>query len=54
MATEFASVDRYLDNGEKSQLILGNLDLLIEYIVEEEQQPKIHLHCYSFGSYNFV
>jgi len=50
MATEFASVDRYLDNGEKSQLILGNLDLLIEYIVEEEQQPKIHLHCYSFGS----
>jgi len=32
LATEFASVDQYLESGEKSQLVLGNLDLLIEYI----------------------
>lgn len=50
LATEFASVDRYLENGEKSQVILGNLDLLIEYVVEENKNSKIHLHCYSFGS----
>lgn len=50
LATEFAAVDQYLESGEKSQVILGNLDLLIEYISEEESNSNIHLHCYSFGS----
>ncbi|WP_338376550.1 hypothetical protein [uncultured Flavobacterium sp.] len=50
LATEFASVDQYLESGEKSQLVLGNLDLLIEYIAENNLESKIHFHCYSFGS----
>ena len=50
IATEFISVNKYLENGEKSQLILGHLDLLIEFIAEENKDSKIHLHCYSFGS----
>lgn len=50
LATEFAAVDQYLENGEKSQLVLGNLDLLIEYISENNLDSKIHFHCYSFGS----
>jgi len=50
LATEFACVDKYIGNGEQSQLILGNLDLLIEYIAEHEPNSEIHYHCYSFGS----
>lgn len=50
LATEFAAVDQYLESGEKSQLILGDLDLLIEYIAEEHPDTAIHFHCYSFGS----
>lgn len=50
LAIEYATVDQYLDNGEKSQVILGNLDLLIEYITEENEECKLHFHCYSFGS----
>ncbi|MEO4005257.1 hypothetical protein [Flavobacterium sp. CAU 1735] len=50
LATEFACVDKYIGNGEQSQLILGNLDLLIEYIAENEPDSKIHYHCYSFGT----
>lgn len=50
MATEFACVDRYIRNGEQSQIVLGNLDLLIEFIAEREPEAAIHLHSYSFGS----
>ncbi|HEX8577197.1 MAG TPA: hypothetical protein VF677_12960, partial [Flavobacterium sp.] len=50
VATEFACADRYLNDGIQSQIILGNLDLLVEYIAEHEPDSKIHFHCYSFGS----
>ena len=32
IATEFACADQYLNDGIQSQLISGNLDLLVEYI----------------------
>ncbi|MDY0088728.1 MAG: hypothetical protein RBR78_00010 [Flavobacteriaceae bacterium] len=50
IATEFACADRYLNDGIQSQVILGNLDMLFEYIAENEPDSKIHFHCYSFGS----
>jgi hypothetical protein len=50
LATEFACVDNYIEYGEQSQIIHGNLDLLIEYIAETEKDSKIHIHAYSFGS----
>jgi hypothetical protein len=50
LATEFACVDNYIQYGEQSQLILGNLDLLMEYICETNVDSKIHIHSYSFGS----
>ncbi len=50
LATEFACVDKYIENGEQSQVILGNLDLLIEYISENDPNSKIHYHSYSFGT----
>ena len=50
LATEFACVDNYIHYGEQSQLILGNLDLLVEYICETNADAKIHIHSYSFGS----
>ena len=50
LATEFASVDNYIQYGEQSQCILGNMDLLIEYIAENERDSKIHIHSYSFGT----
>lgn len=50
LATEFACVDSYISNGEQSQLLLGNLDLLVEYIAECETDPELHIHSYSFGS----
>ncbi|WP_155958863.1 hypothetical protein [Flavobacterium limnosediminis] len=50
LATEFVCVDQYIENGDRSQIILGNLDLLVEYIAENEPNSKIHFHCYSFGS----
>lgn len=49
IATEFACADQYLNDGIQSQLISGNLDLLVEYISENEPESKIHFHCYSFG-----
>ncbi|CAM4343949.1 hypothetical protein [Flavobacterium terrigena] len=49
IATEFACADQYLNDGMQSQLISGNLDLLVEYISEHEHESKIHFHCYSFG-----
>jgi hypothetical protein len=50
LATEFACVDSYLQSGSQGQLILGNLDLLVEYIAEQERDAEIHFHTYSFGS----
>ncbi|MCV9930575.1 hypothetical protein OIU83_23140 [Flavobacterium sp. LS1R49] len=50
LATEFSCVDNYIMNGGQSQIMLGNLDSLVEYIAENEPDPEIHFHCYSFGS----
>lgn len=49
LASEFACVDGYINNGEQSQILLGNLDFLIEYIAENEMEPELHFHCYSYG-----
>jgi hypothetical protein len=50
VAAEFSTIDNYIQYGEQAQIIQGNLDALIEYIVENEENPSIHLHTYSFGS----
>ena len=50
VAAEFTTIDNYIQYGEQSQIIEGNLDALVEYIVENEENPTIHLHTYSFGS----
>ena len=50
VAAEFTTIDNYIQYGEQSQIIQGNLDTLIEYIVENEGTLTIHLHTYSFGS----
>jgi hypothetical protein len=50
VAAEFTTIDNYIQYGEQSQIIQGNFDALIEYIVENEENPTIHLHTYSFGS----
>jgi hypothetical protein len=50
VASEFTTIDNYIQYGEQSQIIQGNFDALIEYIVENEENPTIHLHTYSFGS----
>jgi hypothetical protein len=50
VAAEFITIDSYIQYGEQAQIIQGNLDALIEYIVENEENSTIHLHTYSFGS----
>lgn len=50
LANEFTAVDNYIQYGEQSQTIQGNLDALVEYIVENEPNPTIQFHTYSFGS----
>jgi hypothetical protein len=50
VAAEFTTIDNYIQYGEQAQIIQGNLDALIEYIIENEEKQKIHLHTYSFGS----
>jgi hypothetical protein len=50
VAAEFTTIDDYIQYGEQSQIIHGNLDSLIEYIVENEENTIIHFHTYSFGS----
>lgn len=50
LATEFNCINNYIDFGTQSQEILGNLDLLVEYIAENEPGSKIHFHTYSCGS----
>lgn len=50
VAAEFTTIDNYIQYGEQTQIIHGNLDALIEHIVENDENPIIHLHTYSFGS----
>ena len=50
LATEFVSAHLYLQYGEQKGEILGNLDLLYEYIVTNEKDAEIHIHAYSFGA----
>lgn len=50
IAAEFITLENYIQNKEQKQNIRGNLDKLINYIVEHEANEKIHFHTYSFGS----
>jgi hypothetical protein len=50
LATEFVCANDYLEHGIQRQIILGNLDKLVDYISEENQDCKIDFHTYSFGS----
>jgi hypothetical protein len=51
LASEFASLDNYMQYGEQRQIILGNLDKLIDHITENENiTSKIQFHSYSFGT----
>jgi hypothetical protein len=50
LATEFVCANDYIHHGMQKQLLLGNLEHLVEYIVENEDDCKIHFHTYSFGS----
>lgn len=50
LASEFVSAHLYLQFGQKKQDILGNIDHLYEYIAENETNPEVHIHSYSFGT----
>jgi hypothetical protein len=50
LATEFVCTHRYLARGEHRQEIFKDIDDMVEYIVENEEDPEIHFHSYSFGS----
>lgn len=50
LATEFICANDYMEYGVQRQLIQGNLELLVDYIAENEKDCKIHFHSYSFGS----
>jgi hypothetical protein len=50
LATEFVCANDYLEYGVQRPLIQGNLELLVNYISENEEDCKIHFHAYSFGS----
>lgn len=50
VAAEFTTIDGYIQYGEQTQIIQGSLDALVEFIVENEDDPTIQLHTYSFGS----
>lgn len=50
IAADFACVDGYISNGEQSQVVLGNLNSLIDFIDEHNSNAELHFHCYSFGS----
>lgn len=50
LSTEFICINDYIEFGAQSQEVLGNLDLLVEYIAENEPGSKIHYHTYSCGS----
>ena len=50
LATEFVCANDYMQHGVQRQLLQGNLELLFDYITENEKDCKIHFHAYSFGS----
>lgn len=50
LATEFVCANNYIQYGAQRQLIQGNLELLVDYISENEKDCQIHFHTYSFGS----
>ncbi len=50
LATEFICANDYMQYGVQKQLLHGNLDHLVDYISENENDCKIHFHTYSFGS----
>lgn len=50
LATEFVSAHLYLQYAQQKGIVLGNLDLLYEYIVNNDTDAEIHIHSYSFGS----
>ena len=50
LSTEFVSAHLYLQYAQQKGIILGNLDLLYEYIAQNEVEPEIHIHTYSFGT----
>lgn len=49
LATEYVCVNDYIQYGVQKQLLQGNLELLFNYITENEPDCKIHFHTYSFG-----
>lgn len=51
LACEFVSASNYLERGRTKQTIHGQMDILIEKIVEEEgDNCEICFHSYSFGT----
>lgn len=51
LATEFICASNYLNAGERKQKVHGQIDKLIEFIVEREgPDTELTLHSYSFGS----
>lgn len=50
LATEFICVNDYIEYGTRKQIVLGNLECLLEFIIEREQESEVHFHTYSFGS----
>lgn len=50
LATEFVCANDFLQHGNRKQIIMGNLELLVDYISEVEENSEIHFHTYSFGS----
>jgi len=50
LATEFVCANDYLEHGQQRQLVLGHLDLLLEFIAETEKPEAVDIHTFSFGS----
>lgn len=50
IAAEFITLESYISNKTQMQSIKNNLNELVDYIVKEEKNKKIHFHTYSFGS----
>lgn len=50
LATEFICANDYMKYGAQKSVLQGNLELLVDYISENETDCKIHFHAYSFGT----
>jgi hypothetical protein len=50
LATEFVCAHQYLQRGIHRQEIFKELDDIMEYIAENEENPEVYFHTYSFGS----